>query len=177
MIFYCIKNVQTAILHTYFLRNALIIRKIKDFFVDLLYTQYFPNQILIANTKMRWSPSIFNTRTFSNFFLTLSYTKQKINFFYKKHGKKRIKYIAKGMARQNDIHVLVKPNTKIKSLNKELMRNKFFLLFLCAVNIFHIFLLSFCLLFASLSCQIKCFLNILFIQNFRFFLFETDTLR
>jgi len=40
----------------------------KIFMIDLFNTQYFANQILIANTKMRWSPSIYNTRTFANFF-------------------------------------------------------------------------------------------------------------
>jgi len=36
--------------------------------IDLFNTQYFANQILIANTKMRWSHSIYNTRTFFKFF-------------------------------------------------------------------------------------------------------------
>jgi len=39
----------------------------KIFMIDLFNTKYFANQILIANTKMRWSPSIYNTRTFVNF--------------------------------------------------------------------------------------------------------------
>jgi len=40
----------------------------KIFVIDLFNTKYFANQILIANTKMRWSHSIYNTRTFSKFF-------------------------------------------------------------------------------------------------------------
>jgi hypothetical protein len=39
--------------------------------VDLIDTQDFANQILIANTKMRLSPSIYNTRTFVNFLMFL----------------------------------------------------------------------------------------------------------
>jgi len=51
------------------------------FMIDLFNTQYFANQILIANTKMRWSPSIYNTRTFFKFF-SGSLQEQDLKFIY-----------------------------------------------------------------------------------------------
>ena len=38
--------------------------------IDLFHMKHFANQILIANTKMRLNPSIYNMRTFVNFFFS-----------------------------------------------------------------------------------------------------------
>jgi hypothetical protein len=57
--------------------------------VDFIDTHDFANQILIANTKMRLSPSIYNTRTFVNF---LNSIRVRILIFYTELQSLNMKY-------------------------------------------------------------------------------------